>query len=67
MKRALCIGLCLAGAAVPAHADAEKPNIVVVVADDMGWYTNRRTRHTDIRQGDGAGRQALPGAVTGDQ
>ena len=31
------------------------------------WYTNRRTRHTEIRQSENAGRHALPKAVTGDQ
>ncbi|EMI43326.1 alpha-L-fucosidase [Rhodopirellula sp. SWK7] len=29
------------------------------------WYTNRRTRHTDIRENKNAGRHALPEAVTG--
>ncbi|EMI56148.1 alpha-L-fucosidase [Rhodopirellula sallentina] len=28
------------------------------------WYTNRRTRHTDIRQNRNAGRHTLPKAVT---
>jgi len=49
MKRVLCIGLCLAGAAAPAHAEADKPNIVVVVADDMGWGDSATYGHKLIQ------------------
>lgn len=49
MTRVLCIGLCLAGAAVPAHAEAEKANIVVVVADDMGWGDSATYGHELIQ------------------
>ena len=49
MTRVVCIGLCLAGAAVPANAEAEKPNIVVVVADDMGWGDSATYGHELIQ------------------
>ena len=38
-------------------------------ADAIGkyhWYTNRRTRHTDIKNSKNAGKHALPKAVTGE-
>ena len=43
--------------------------LIVTDPDAKGkyhWYTNRRMRHTDIRESRSGGRQALPKAVTGD-
>lgn len=62
---------------VPATAPDSRNTVIAVeydapvVADPDAkgkyhWYTNRRTRHTDIRESASAGRQALPEAVTGD-
>jgi len=62
---------------VPANAPDSRNTVIAVeydgpvVADPDAkgkyhWYTNRRTRHTDIRENDSAGKQALPKAVTGD-
>ena len=48
-NRVVCIGLCLAGAAVAAVAETEKPNIVVVVADDMGWGGSATYGHELIK------------------
>ena len=62
---------------VPANAPDSRDTVIAVEYDapvlaDLDakgkyhWYTNRRTRHTDIRQSEGASRQALPEAITGD-
>ena len=62
---------------VPANAPDARNTVIAVEYDapvvtdpdakgKYHWYTNRRTRHTDIRQSENAGRQALPKAVTGD-
>ncbi|MDQ8183495.1 alpha-L-fucosidase [Pelagicoccus sp. SDUM812005] len=61
---------------VPAKAPDSKNTVIVVEyaesivvdSDAKGkyhWYTNRRTRHTDIEKSEAAGRHALPQAVTG--
>ncbi len=61
---------------VPADAPDSRNTVIAVeyaapvVADPDAkgkyhWYTNRRTRHTDIRQSENAGKHALPQAVTG--
>ena len=62
---------------VPANAPDSRNTVITVEYDapvvtdpdakgEYHWYTNRRTRHTDIRQGKNAGRHAVPKAVTGD-
>ena len=62
---------------VPANAPDSRNTVIAVEYDapvvtdpdakgKYHWYTNRRTRHTDIRQSENAGRHALPKAVTGD-
>ena len=61
----------------PATAPDSRNTVIVVEYDapiitdpdaqgKYHWYTNRRTRHTDIRQDRNVGRHALPKAVTGD-
>ncbi len=33
----IALTLALCGACLAAEADAQKPNIVIIVADDLGW------------------------------
>ena len=49
MKRTACILMLAAMSALAQSAEATRPNIVVVVADDMGWRDTGYSGNPDVR------------------